>query len=281
MVMILVTGSTGNVGAPLVRRLHEEGAPVRAAMRDSGRGAPAGVQKVAFDFARPETFEPALAGVSEIFLLRPPEMSDPKTEMTPFLRAARRAGASRVVFLSLLGVERAPFMPHARIERLLEAEGLPCTSLRAGFFMQNLGVAHREEIRERGEIFVPAGAGKTSFVDARDLADVAAKALLEPEHAGKAYDLTGASALDFTEVAALMSRILGKPIRYRAPGAAHFVLGSVARGRPIGMSLVMAGIYTVTRLGRAAHVSPTLGELLGRPPTTLERYVEEHVHLWR
>ena len=81
--------------------------------------------------------------------------------------------------------------------------------------MQNLSTVHRQEIRDRNEILVPAGRGKTSFVDCRDIAEVGAMALLEPGHEGKAYDLTGAQALDYQEVASLFTEVLGRQIDLR------------------------------------------------------------------
>jgi uncharacterized protein YbjT (DUF2867 family) len=252
---------------------------VRAAVRDPGKVKAEGVEAVAFDFGRKETFGPALAGVTRLFLLRPPPAGS--DVLTDFLRAARGAGVRHVVFLSLLGAESAPFMPHARIEKRIAAEGLPCTSLRAGFFMQNLSTTHRDDIRLRDEIFLPAGKGLTSFVDTRDIALVAAKALTEEGHAGRAYDLTGSEALDFHEVAAIFSEVLGRRIRYAEPGAIRFVRGAVTRGVPLPMALVMTGIYTVTRVGRAGRVAQALGELLGRPPITVRRFVEDHAALFR
>jgi uncharacterized protein YbjT (DUF2867 family) len=282
---ILVTGATGNVGRPLVSVLKERGARIRLALREASKPDAElmgeGTEAVAFDFERPTTFGEALRGVDKIFLLRPPHIADPKRGIAPFVRAAKAAGVRHVVFLSLLGAEKVPVMPHRRIEKVIEEAGLPCTSLRAAYFMQNLVVMHRDDIRLRSEIFVPAGGGKTSFVDTRDIARVAAKALVEEGHEGKAYDLTGPEALDFYEVARILSEVLGKSIRYARPGAVRFVRESVARGVPLEFALVMTGIYTATRVGLAGRVSPVMGEILGRAPTTMRRFVEENAGGWR
>lgn len=200
--------------------------------------------------------------------------------MDPFVDAAEEAGTERVVFLSLLGAEKNPVVPHRRIERHLEASGLSYTFLRASFFMQNLTTVHREEIRERREILVPAGRGRTSFVDARDLAAVAARALTEPGHEDRAYPLTGAEALDYFEVAEVLSEVVGRRIVYARPTVPEFWRAARARGLPAGFVAVMVGIYATARLGLAGRVTDDLARVLGRPPTTLRRFAADHREAW-
>jgi len=91
--------------------------------------------------------------------------------------------------------------------------------------MQNFLEEHRGEVRD-GVLFVPAGDGKTSFVDARDVAEVAAAALTEPGHGGRAYDVTGPEALTYDEVAAVFSDV-GETSRVCGPVVAEICLGDV------------------------------------------------------
>lgn len=128
----------------------------------------------------------AFDGVDRLFLVRPPAISDTRRHVNPAIDAARPAGVRHVVLLSLLGAEKNPILPHRRIEQHLEAAGPAWTFLRAGFVMQNLSTTHRPEIRDEGVIAVPAGRGKTSFVDARDIAAAGAIVLAEPGHRNRA-----------------------------------------------------------------------------------------------
>ena len=281
---ILVTGATGTVGAEVVRLLTAGGSAVRAASRAARRAAasgdapgdvPGAATPVVLDFHDPATFRDALDGVDRVFLVRPPALADVRRWMVPFLAAARAAGVSHVVFLSLLGAERNPVVPHRRLERELEARGPAYTFLRASFFMQNLLTTHLDDVR-RGELVVPAGRGRTSFVDARDVAAAAVQALTTPGHDRRAYALTGGEALTYDEVAATLSAELRRPVAYRRPSLARFVRHMRGAGHPADFVLVTAAIYTAARLGLAARVTDDLPRLLGRAPIALREFVRDH-----
>ena len=171
-------------------------------------------------------------------------------------------------------------MPHVKIERHPRGSGVPATMLRPSFFMQNLATPHRAEIRDEGRMVVPVGRGRTSFVDVRDVAEVAAKALLEDGHEGRAIELTGSEALGYAEVAAVLSEVLGRTITYADPSPLAFWRRSRAQGTPAAFVAVMLGLYTGARLGMAARVTPELEQLLGRPPLTVRRFAEDHAAVW-
>lgn len=272
---VLVTGATGNVGREVVRALLARGVPVRAALRDPSRaaGLPAAAARARLDLQDPSSFGPALEGAERVFLVRPPHLGD-GLALRPFVRALRPAGVAHAAFLSLQGVN--PFVPHWRIEKDLEASGVAWTHLRAGFFMQNLETMHADGIRRRGAIEIPAGGGRTSFVDVRDLGEAAAAVLAAPAaHAGRAYVLTGAEALGYGEVARLLSEALGRPIRYPRLSAAAFRARLAEAGADPGLARVAARIYLVVRLRLAGAIAPDLGRLLGRPPRTFCAYARD------
>lgn len=280
---ILVTGARGNVGSEVLKALAAAAVPARAAERTS---APAGMrlgdmaEPVVFDFERPATFGPALDGIERVFLVRPPAISDVRRLIFPFIDAAQRAGVRQIVFLSLLGAQHNRFVPHYKIEQHIEAAGIPFTFLRASFFMQNFSTTHRAEIAERNEIAVPAGKGATSFVDARDVAAVAALALTGDGHANRAYDLTGGEALDYYQVAAQFSAVLGRQITYRNPSLLQFILRQRAQGLEWQFAMIMAAIYSTARLGLAGRIADDVPRLLGRPAITLQQFVADYRDCW-
>ena len=281
---ILVTGATGTVGRHVVTTLVEEGGTdedvtVRAGVRDVARARERfgdDVEYVEFDFQRPETWGAAFADIDALFLIRPPTIGRVERHITPAIDAAARVGVEHVVFLSVLGAEKNPILPHRRIENHLRDADVSSTVLRASFFMQNLAEVHREAIAERDEIFVPAGDGETSFVDARDVGAAAAVALTEPGHENRAYDITGPAALDYATVAETFSDVLDRPIDYANPSIPTFVRRLRAEGEPLAFVLVMVGIYTTARLGFAGRVSRDVEALLGREPIPLERFVADY-----
>lgn len=279
--MILVTGATGTVGRAVVTELLARGAAVRAAVTDPARAElPAEVARTRLVFGDPATYRDALAGVDAVFLMRPPQIADVARRIHPFVDAAVGAGVARIAFLSLQGVERNPVVPHARVEAKLREGPLGWTMLRPSFFMQNLSQQHRADIRDLGEIVVPAGRGRTSFVDARDVGAVAAVVLSGAGHEGRAYELTGRDAFDYHHVASTLSCVLGRTIRYRAPSIPRYWRRRRALGDPLPYILVTTALYTAARLGLAAGTSDELERLLGRPPTPLARFAADHREVW-
>ncbi|MCU0498759.1 MAG: SDR family oxidoreductase [Anaerolineae bacterium] len=275
---ILITGATGNVGYEVAKGL--PGA--RIAARDPERArAQLGdaYDYVPFDFMQPWTFTPALSGVERLFLIRPPQIVQTQA-IEALIEAAQAAGVSQIVFLSLIGVEQRRYVPHYRIEALIRSSGIPATMLRAGFFMQNLNTTHRDEIRDQHQLAIPAGQSRTAFIDVRDIAKVAIRALTEPGHADKTYDLTGSEALSYTEIATILSEVLGTPIRYTNPSIWQFVRDQRTFGRPWPFTIVMTLLYTLTRFGMAAQIAPDTERLLGRAPITFRQYAQDYKRCW-
>ena len=223
--VVLVTGATGNVGSQVLHELQKKGETVKAAVlapaKDGANLAP-GIEPVRFNFGQEDTYAPAFAGVDAVFLLRPPQISDAKHLINPAIDAAKAAGVRAMTFLSVQGAQSNPFVPHHAIEQHLQQSGLEYTFLRSAFFMQNLSGTHRDDIRLHNDLMVPAGGGRTAFVDVRDLAAVAALTLTEAGHANTAYELTSLEALTYDQVAAILSEVLGREISYAHPNVVQF-----------------------------------------------------------
>jgi uncharacterized protein YbjT (DUF2867 family) len=274
---VLVTGATGTVGRHVVAALAARDVAVRSGVRDPDR-VPAEIadagEVVAFDFAKPETWGDALADIDRLFLMRPPAVGE--SDVASFVEAAARVGVDRVAYLSALGADRNVLIPHHRIEKRVVESGVEYTLLRASFFMQNLSEVHRADVVERDEIFVPAGDGETSFVDARDVGEAAAVVLTESGHADRAYDITGPEALDYAAVAAVFTDVLGRPITYPNPSLVTFARRMYRRGHAPGFIALMCGIYTTARLGLAGRVSEDGRRVLGRSPRSIRTFVEDY-----
>jgi uncharacterized protein YbjT (DUF2867 family) len=282
---ILIIGASGNVGSEVVKGLIGR-VPIRIGAHNIEHarktfGDNNACDYVHFDFLDSSTYEPTFAGIEKMFLVRPPALSNVKRDIAPTLRAAKQAGVKHIVFLSIQGVEQNKMVPHYKIEQLILELGFTYTFLRASFFMQNLNTTHLKEIRDRGEISVPVGKAHTSFVDVRDIAAVAVHALLGNEDENKRYTLTGSAALDYYDVAQTLTSELGRPIRYANPSVIGFIRDQLTAGRAFGMTLVMAGLYTITRFGNAKEVTSDIHRLLGREPITFQQFVHDYHLCWQ
>ncbi|POH73164.1 NAD(P)-dependent oxidoreductase [Arthrobacter glacialis] len=283
--LILVTGATGNIGRVVVDQLLAAGLRVRAAGRtvESVRGMfGQRVEAVAMDFTDEATWPGAFAGVKRMFLLRPPQLGKPKKQIVPALEYARAQGVEQVVFLSLQGAEKNKVVPHASIEAWLRTSGVDWTFVRASFFHQNLSTTHLSDIRDRDELLIPAGRGATAFVDGEDVGAVAAAELLNPAgHRNTAWTVTGHEALTYEQIARILTRELGRPIRYARPGILRYLRHARRTlGMPWGMVWVTAAIYTTARFGLADALTDTVHEVLGRDPISFAEFAHREREIW-
>ncbi|MGA8892301.1 MAG: NmrA family NAD(P)-binding protein [Anaeromyxobacteraceae bacterium] len=280
---VLVTGATGNVGTAVVLGLRQRGIPFVVGGMNPDRirallGEP--VDVVPLDLSDPATYEGAVRGMRGLFLLRPPPIADVRATLDALVDRALSAGVEHVTFLSVEGADRQRWVPHHAVEAHLAETGVSTTILRPGFFAQNLGGAYRADIRDRDEIFVPAGAGRVAFVDVRDVGELAARTFAEAALRRQAWTLTGPEAVSFEHIAAVLTTVLGRPIRYRAASIPGYAAHLRREGVPWMQVLVQTVLHVGLRFGNAAHVDPALARLLGRPPSRIESYIADHRALW-
>ncbi|ODR83062.1 NAD(P)-dependent oxidoreductase [Haladaptatus sp. W1] len=279
---VLVTGATGTVGRSLVAQLSNNPVTVRVATRAPSKARERlgnGPEYVEFDLHRPETWGAVLEDVDRMFLLIPPTVG--VASVRRFADAAGRVGVDHVTYLSILGAEKLPILPHRRVEKHLAGTDMTWTFLRASYFMQNLSGIHRPEIVERDEIFIPAGNGVVSFVDARDVAAVAATVLTAPGHGNRTYDLTGPEAVDFAAVADAFSDVLDRRVTYARPSRLAFARHMYRRGVPTPMVAFMTVEYSIIRLSLSGRTTNDVAAVLGRPPRTVRQFVADHVDEFR
>lgn len=277
---VLVTGASGNVGSFVVKELLKLGEQVVAAgtnVERLGRMFDSEVEAVYFDFTDKNTFDKTLENVDRVFLMRPPHLGKPE-DLYPFIDAMNRHNIRMVSFLSLMGVEKNTIPPHHKIEKYIENAGLPYAHVRPGFFMQNISGVHSVEIRERNEIFIPAGKSKTSFIDADDIGLATAVLLHDPEkYKNTAHTITGPEALDYYQVAEILSRVTGRKIKYARPGYLKY-RNYYIKKRCLDKAYVnvTVALYFMTRMGNAKEVTKDFYELTGKEPRTLEEFAKEN-----
>jgi len=278
--VILVTGATGNTGSELVRLLAEAGAPARALVRSPEKAASIerlGLEAALGDFEQPDTLDAAMAGCDHLFLLSPPNPHQPEQERNA-IDAAKRAGVGHVVALSVLGSSPDASVAfgrwHGEIDRHLAESGLPHTLLLPSGFMQSF-LASAQTVAEQGALYGMTGDTRTSYIDTRDVAAVAARVLTSPGHEGKAYALTGPEALSGDEVAERLSAATGRQVRYVdvPPDTFRALAGA---GLPGWLVDRLIELNTMMAAGHAAGVTDEVATLLGRQPRTFEQFAAEH-----
>ncbi|MFD7935328.1 NAD(P)H-binding protein [Streptomyces sp. NPDC059755] len=264
--MILVTGATGKTGRRVARLLQEQGVAVRAASRS---GAPS------FDWSDRGTWEPALRGVTGMYLVLPDLGSPQAVEaIGAFARQAAAAGARRAVLLSVPEGGGVDYEQVLSAERALEHAGLDWTVLRPRWFFQNFSEDFLYDPVLSGEVRLPAGDGKEAFVDAEDIAEVAVAALTEAGHAGWHYELSGPRLMTFGEAVAEIARATGRDIRYVPLTPEAYADEQRAQGVPEEWVQLSVGLYDYVRSGGLATLSDGVQRSLGRAPRDFSDYAE-------
>jgi uncharacterized protein YbjT (DUF2867 family) len=288
---ILVTGATGTIGSAVTARLAEAGADVRALTRHPDKlKAPKGVRAVAGDLTDIPSIRAAFEGVDTLFLLNA-VTPDELTQGLAALGLAREAGIRRIVYLSVLNGDRFNDVPHFSvkytIERAIEQFDLPVTVLRPSYFMQN-DASLQMPLTQAGVYPMALGNVGVSMVDTRDIADIAAAALLRRERASGALpreviELAGPDALTGESAARIWSETLGRPVAYGGDDL-NAAEAAIARNAPswaaYDLRLMLARFQSEGMLAKAS-TTDIMTSLLGRAPRTYRDFARETAAAWK
>ncbi len=285
--MILITGATGKTGGEVARQLAAAKLPFRALVRnvDKGRAVKAlGAKIIVGDMADKAALQRAMEGVDKAFLV----LSNDEEQLVlekQFTDAAVAAHVGHLVYLSSLESVPESKNPitqnHVASENYIRESGLTWTMIRPTFFMQMFeGMAPR--IKETGKIVMPAGNGTVSTTDLRDVGEVIVDVLTNNsgDHANQSYDLTGPELLTFAEIADKFSTVLGRRIEYvdQPMDAFEQVLRSI--NLPEWRVDAVCKELEAIAAGVVDHTTDTIETLLGRPATSLTRFIEDHRKLF-
>lgn len=276
MSRILVVGASGTVGSELSRLLIAQGLTVvRATSREPGAA-----DQVQVDLVSQAGLKAAFEGVDSAFFLAPPGYVDQEAVLAPLIDEAKARGLKKVVLMTAMGANADENAPMRKAERRLEASGLAYNIIRPNWFMQNFNSFWLQGIRTAGQIFLPVGAAKGSFIDARDIAVVAARLMTAEGFANRDFDLTGPRALDHAEVAAILTHTTGKPIGFTDITPDAMLQGLLGAGLPRDYAEFLVLILAYFKAGYAERITEAVQQITGRAPRTIEQYAEDYRAHW-
>jgi uncharacterized protein YbjT (DUF2867 family) len=271
--MTLVLGGTGKTGARVASRLTGLGLPVRTAARHGG--------DVRFDWDDPATHRNAVEGADRVYLIAPVMRTRFASQVSRFLDLAEAMGVRHVTYLSAYGIEFAPTEVALRTVELdlMARSTLTHSIVRPAWFMQNFSETFLMPVDD--VIVVPTGSGGEAFVDADDIAAVAAATLADPEaHAGAQYAPTGPEVLTVSEAADIIGSVTGRPVRHVDIDRRSWVEGVIASGVPAEYGEMLRMLTETVASGRGSRPNGDIDKVTGAPATSFIDFASRTAETW-
>jgi len=269
----LVLAGTGKTGSRVAGKLTKLGLSVRTAARNDA--------DVRFDWDDPATHSPALRDVDRVYLVAPVMRMNFAGQVSGFLDLAQAAGVRHVTYLSAFGIDQAPpQVAHRAVELDLIGRGAVTHSiLRPAWFMQNFSETFLKPVD--GVITVPTGDGAEAFVDAEDIAAVAAATLASPDaHAGAQYAPTGPEALTVSDAAGVIAGVTGQPAKHNDVDRHAWIDASVATGVPAEYGEMLRMLTETIASGHGSRPNNDVQNVTGAPPVSFADFVRRTAPAW-
>lgn len=271
MTRVLITGVRGKTGAPLAELLAARpGVDVLGGRSDPSTVTLDGVLPTAFSWDESADWPAATDGVDAVYVVRPDRADAPEL-VTALL--AEIPDHAHVVLLSERDADSfAPDSWAPRVERAVRESERSWTLLRPSWFMQVLADPRflRNQVTD-GQLPFPSSGASVAWIDARDIAAVAERALLDEGHAGQTYELSGPQAVTLPDTAKLLSSALGRPVAHVELTIEEAVTGVSGFDRELNVvtfERVHAGVF--------AGVTDSVERVTARPARTLQTFLSDH-----
>lgn len=277
--IIGVTGATGQLGRLVIARLKQRRPEdfLVALARTVSKAAGAGVEVREADYDKPSTLETALRGLDVLLLISSSEIGRRAAQHRNVVHAAVNAGVRRLVYTSLLHADSSPLSlaeDHRATEDAIRSAQIPFTILRNGWYTEN-ETSRVLRAAESGELSGCAGEGRISSAARADYAEAAVTVLTTEGHEGKTYELAGDDSWTLRDLAAEISRQLGRAVAYRNLTEMEYADLLTRSGLPAPVAALLAGFDTAAARGALFDDGHELSRLVGRPTTPLSVFVTE------
>ena len=286
MKKLLVTGASGQLGSRVLHHLlNTLGVPADRIVATSRKPealsewADQGVTVRAADFEDPARLATAFAGAGRVLLISTDALDRPGRRLeqhSAAIAAAEKAGVGHLIYTSMPEPEGSPLLiapDHAGTEAALAGSSLPgWTVLRHHWYFENLFMS-LGQVLASGQWYTAAGDGRIAHIARDDLGRSAAAALADDFDGKRTLTLSGAKAYTTVEIAALVSRTVGKPIRVIQVPVEGLVQGMVDAGLPEPLARIFASFDTNTAAGRVAGVTRDFTALTGVDPQPYEEWL--------
>ena len=279
----LIIGATGSVGFEVAKRLNKLKKSVQIAVRNPEKAKSIelkNVEFIHFEYINPDTFEKAFKGIKNILLVSPPSYLKIQDSVISAIDSAIKNGVKLIVNISAISVESKLDKPMKMIEDHIKKCKVDSVFLRPNCYMQNFKDLFRNLIIEENEISVPTNNAKTCFVDIRDVADVAVKALTDEKLRNNTYKLTGKQSLNMHVIAHLFSEGLNREIEYNSISEDLFKKRLIAAGWPASTIEGTMQLCSHVKDGETAESSDDIKNILGREPIRFEQFIKDYADNW-
>lgn len=269
---VFITGVRAKTGGPLAALLSQQsGIQVRGGSSNPSRVNFPGVDPVPFSWDDTSAWSAAMRDIDAVFVVRPDREDAPQLIAELLSLSSAR---THVVLLS--EIDGGYFAQDAwapRVERAVQDSGRTWTILRPGWFMQIFNDPRflLNDLIEHGHLPFPSNYQSVSWIDTRDIAAVAARALTDAGHEGSIYELTGPEALTFPRTANLLSEAVGHPVRHIEVSMEEALADSEGFARQNDR-----GAFDRVRLGFVNHVTETVERVTGRPARSLDTFIADN-----
>lgn len=280
--MILITGANGHLGGATIDFLLKKNpnTKIKALVRSEEKGKDLkakGVESAVGDYLNYDSLLNAMKDVETLLLVSSSTIGDRHAQHANAIKAAKQAGVKHIVYTSVLGgnpnSKFSAGIDHYKTEEDIKNSGIPYTIMRNTYYADFLPDIIGNAI-ESGAIYYSAGDAKINFAARINMAEANAIVLADPSsYKNKVYEITSGNTYTFDEIAAMLSEITGKQIKYVDIPVEALKENIIKFGMPKEVAELMGSIAESMKAGEFDFIDPTLEKLLGRKPVDLKDFL--------